>query len=173
MEIEFFLLASIGPDDYIEEYAYERLFDFITFVLLGRKTANGWEYYRLQLKPEMVPMQYRDVLFINGRAYQEGSDPWPFDDRTYTIRKKVTEFAVPRFDQMLAQARADALKPRAWDWSRDLIHHPKFTKQVAAYRKNKTSKNLNAVYQAVRKHYNLNRKQDSVEVIKSVLNHVK
>lgn len=32
MEIEFFLLASIGPDDYIEEYAYERLFDFITFV---------------------------------------------------------------------------------------------------------------------------------------------
>ncbi|WP_236841142.1 hypothetical protein [Brevibacillus formosus] len=49
----------------------------------------------------------------------------------------------------------------------------KFAKQVAAYRKNKSSKNVNAVYHAVRQHYNLYIRQDSPAIIKSVLDNVK
>ncbi|MFC8684213.1 hypothetical protein [Brevibacillus porteri] len=83
------------------------------------------------------------------------------------------QYFVPQFPKMLELARKDAMKPRAWDWSRDLIHNPIFSKQVAAYRKSKTTKNVNAVYQAVRQHYNLNIHQDSPAIIKSVLDNVK
>ena len=73
---------------------------------------------------------------------------------------------------MLEQARKDALKPRVWNWSRDVILHPRFSKEIAAYRKNKTNHNLNVIYQAVRKHYNLSIQQDSAANIKSVLDHL-
>ncbi|MDR7317082.1 hypothetical protein [Brevibacillus nitrificans] len=59
------------------------------------------------------------------------------------------------------------------DWSRDVIHHPKFSQDVAAYRKNKSSYNLSRVYQAIRKHHNLSIPHDSASNIKSVLDHVK
>jgi len=166
-----FLDKDPGLSEYAEEYAYERLFPYMMFILPGNKTANGWEYYQIKLKPGMVPMRPTDVMQVNGK---------PFDDYSLIntvayqqARKKIDAYFNPRFVQILDQARKDALKPRAWDWSRDLIHHPKFAKEVAAYRKNKSSKNLNAIYQAVRNHYNLSIPQDSAANIKSVLDNVK
>ncbi|USG66826.1 hypothetical protein NDK47_05875 [Brevibacillus ruminantium] len=168
------LRMEAGPDDWLEEYAYQRLFDFLTLILPGRKTATGWEYYQLSLKPGMVPVRYTDLIEINGQPFEQNRVYAVMDTVDYkNFVRKVNQYATPRFQQILDLARQDALKPRAWDWSRDLIHHPKFAKEVAAYRKNKSAKNLQAVYQAVGKHYNLNRRQDSAAVIKSVLDNVK
>ncbi|WP_409175563.1 hypothetical protein [Brevibacillus fortis] len=86
---------------------YDRLFLFITLVLPGKKTDEGWEYYQVKLLDGMLPVQLREF-----------------------------------------------------------IHNPKFAKQVAAYRKNKSSKNVDAAYQAVRQHYNLNIRQDSPAISK-------
>ncbi|MED4781893.1 hypothetical protein [Brevibacillus choshinensis] len=167
-----------GPEKSREEYAYDRVFQFIKLVLPGKKTPTGWEYYQIKLLPGMVPMQPRDLILVNGIPYKSndyGSDHYNamYTAPYYNASKKIGQYFIPRFPQMLDQARKDALKPRVWDWSRDVIHHPKFAKQIAAYRKNKSSQYLNAVYQAVRKHYNLNIPQDSVANLKSVLDHVK
>lgn len=166
-----------GPVEYPEEYAYDRLSHFVTLILPGKKTASGWEYFQVKLLPGMVPLQTRELIYVNGKAYGDLYDPvYSAGARTNEYQnasRKIAQYAIPRFAQMLSQARADARKPRVWDWSRDLIHHPRFAKEIAAYRKNKSSKNLNAVYQAVRGYYNLSVGQDSAANIKSVLDHVK
>ncbi|MFD2370230.1 hypothetical protein ACFSO0_09775 [Brevibacillus sp. GCM10020057] len=163
-----------GPFEHPEEYAYERLSNFITLVLPGKKTANGWEYYQVKLLPGMVPAQARELIYVNGKPYISDS---PFDvlatPEYDKANKAIRQYFISRFPQMLEQARKDALKPRVWDWSRDLIHHPRFAKEISAYRKSKTNKNVNAVYQAVRQYYNLTIAQDSAANIKSVLDHVK
>ena len=46
------------------------------------------------------------------------------------------------------------------------------TREIAAFRKNKMTHNVNVIYQAVRKHYNLSIQQDSAANIKSVLDHL-
>jgi hypothetical protein len=160
-----------GPKDVFEEYPYKRLFDFLTLILPGKKTANGWEYYQVKLKPGMVPVRMSDLMYVNGQPMS----PYTVYDHPayYDASKKIARYVTPRFEQMLKAARADALKPRVWDWSRDLIHHPRFAQLVADYRKTRSSRAVNAVYQAVRTHYNLNVRQDSPAVIKSVLDHVK
>lgn len=163
-----------GPSEYAQEYAYDRLFPFITLILPGKRTASGWEYYQVKLLPGMVPMQVRELILVNGKP----ADPYAEYSLTQTTTyknasKQLSQYAVSRFSQMLDQARKDALKPRVWDWSRDLIHQPTFAKEIAAYRKSKSSKNLNAVYQSVRSYYNLNIRQDAVANIKSVLDNVK
>ncbi|MFP3387435.1 hypothetical protein [Brevibacillus sp. SIMBA_040] len=173
------LNLEAGPEKYAQEQPYLRIFQFINLILPGKKTATGWEYYQVKLKPGMVPMLADDVIRVNGKP-MDSFDEWGVEKREvkksplYQLAKsKIAQYSISRFPQMLAQARKDALKPRVWDWSRDLIHHPRFAKEIAAYRKNKSSKNLNAVYQAVRGYYNLNIRQDSVAVIKSVLENVK
>lgn len=171
------LSMESGPEKSREEYAYDRVFQFIKLVLPGKKTSTGWEYYQVKLLPGMVPTQTRDLIYVNGKTYSHNYDS-DYHEATHTneyynASKKIGQYFIPRFPQMLDQARKDALKPRVWDWSRDVIHHPKFAKPVAAYRKNKSSQNLNAVYQAVRKHYNLSIPQDSAANLKSVLDHVK
>ncbi|MGG1663029.1 hypothetical protein [Brevibacillus sp. NRS-1366] len=163
-----------GPNEYAQEYAYDRLFQYITLILPGKKTASGWEYYQVKLLPGMVPMQVRDVIQVNGKTVDPYSDYSVTQTTAYkNASKQIVQYVVPRFPQMLNQARKDALKPRVWDWSRDLIHHSKFSREIAAYRKNKSSKNVNAVYQAVRGYYNLSIRQDSAAIIKSVLDNVK
>ncbi|MFI8715588.1 hypothetical protein [Brevibacillus brevis] len=168
------LSMESGPEKYAQEHAYDRLQHFMKLILPGKKTESGWEYYQVKLAPGMVPTQPRDLISVNGKPYN--------DDPVYSITetqeyksasRKIGQYFIPKFPQILDQARKDALKPRAWDWSRDLIHHPNFSKGIAAYRKNKSSKNLNAVYHAVREHYNLNIRQDSAAIIKSVLDNVK
>ncbi|UYZ13384.1 hypothetical protein A6764_21955 [Brevibacillus sp. WF146] len=165
------LQMTPGPKDVFEEYPYKRLFDFLTLILPGKKTANGWEYYQVKLKPGMVPVRMSDLMYVNGQPMS----PYTVYDHPayYDASKKIARYVTPRFEQMLKAARADALKPRVWDWSRDLIHHPRFAQLVADYRKTRSSRAVNAVYQAVRTHYNLNVRQDSPAVIKSVLDHVK
>ncbi|WP_301171392.1 hypothetical protein [Brevibacillus nitrificans] len=172
------LRMEAGPSIYAQEYPYDRLFQFINLILPGRKTATGWEYYQVKLLPGMVPAQPRTLISINGKPY----DPFDYSrdvyaatqtNAYYQASKKISQYITPRFTAMLDQAREDALKPRVWDWSRDVIHHPTFSPDVAAYRKNKSSYNLSKVYQAIRKHYNLSIPQDSISNIKSVLDHVK
>lgn len=162
-----------GPAKFVEEEAYDRLFPFLMLIMPGKKTQTGWEYYQIKLKPGMVPVRIPDVIQMNGEPVNPYSDTVRYSPAYQQARKKVDAYFISRFTQMLDQARKDARKPRAWDWSRDLIHHPKFAKEIAAYRKNKSSKNLNAVYQAVRAHYNLSLRQDSAANIKSVLDNVK
>lgn len=162
-----------GPTEYVEEYAYDRLLPFLMLIMPGKKTSTGWEYYQIKLKPGMVPVRIPDVIQANGEPVDPYSNAVRYTPAYQQARKKVDAYFISRFAQMLDQARKDAKKPRAWDWSRDLIHHPKFAKEIAAYRKNKSSKNLNAVYQAVRAHYNLSLQQDSAANIKSVLDNVK
>ncbi|MFG0212836.1 hypothetical protein ACFU8X_07015 [Brevibacillus porteri] len=163
-----------GPNEYGQEYAYDRLFHFITLVLPGKKTDEGWEYYQVKLLDGMLPVQLREFILVNGKPYKDNGDYSIDKTKGYqNARGKIFQYFVPQFPEMLELARKDAMKPRAWDWSRDLIHNPIFSKQVAAYRKSKTTKNVNAVYQAVRQHYNLNIRQDSPAIIKSVLDNVK
>ncbi|TKI59436.1 hypothetical protein E8L90_28885 [Brevibacillus antibioticus] len=163
-----------GPNEYGQEYAYDRLFHFITLVLPGKKTAGGWEYYQVKLLDGMLPVQLNEFIHVNGKPYKDNQDSSINETKEYqNARGKISQYFVPRFPKMLELARKDAMKPRAWEWSRDFIHHPKFAKQVAAYRKNKSSKNVDAVYQALRQHYNLNTHQDSPAIIKSVLDNVK
>lgn len=162
------------PVDSLQEYAYSRLFDFLTLIMPGKKTANGWEYYQLGLKPGMMPVRAEDVTFVNGMPFNEyGNLTLLFTAEFEGAKMKIAQASTPRFAQTLELARKDARKPRVWDWSRDLIHNPKFAKEVAAYRKSKSAQNVNAVYQAVRNQYNLNPQQDSPAIIKSVLNNVK
>nr|WP_246009289.1 hypothetical protein [Brevibacillus fluminis] len=169
------LSMESGPNAYALEVPYERLFQFITLVLPGRKTPSGWEYYQVKLLPGMSPIRAQDVISVNGKPFNEATDYYTFSSTPEyrNASKAIANYAIPRFAQMLDLARKDAQKPRVWDWSRDLIHDPGFTKEIAAYRKNKSGKNLNTVYQAVRTHYNLSIPQDSAAVIKSVLDHVK
>ncbi|MGF9907015.1 hypothetical protein [Brevibacillus porteri] len=162
-----------GPEQNVQEYAYDRLFHFITLVLPGKKTDGGWEYYQVKLLDGMLPAQLDEFIQVNGKPYKDHQDSIEETKQYQNVRRKIFQYFVPQFPKMLELARKDAMKPRVWDWSRDLIHHPKFAKQVAAYRKNKSSKNVDAVYQAVRQHYNLNIRQDSSAIIKSVLDNVK
>ncbi len=172
------LSTEAGPVESREEYAYDRVFQFIKLVLPGKKTPTGWAYFQVKLLPGMVPMQPRDLILVNGIPYNRIDYSSGYHDAMYTApyynaSRKIGQYFIPRFPQMLDQARKDALKPRVWDWSRDVIHHPKFAKQIAAYRKSKSSQNLNAVYLSVRNHYNLSIPQDSAANLKSVLEHVK
>lgn len=163
-----------GPNEYVQQYAYDRLFHFLKLVMPGKKTDEGWEYYQVKLYDNMLPVRADEHIYINGVPAKDHPNASLQHTREYkNALSKLYPYILSRFPQMLDQARKDAMKPRAWDWSRDLIHHPKFTKQVAAYRKSKTTQNLNAVYQAVRQHYNLNARQDSAAIIKSVLDNVK
>ncbi|MGN7469383.1 hypothetical protein [Brevibacillus sp. SAFN-007a] len=163
-----------GPITFPQEYAYDRLFQFVQLILPGKKTATGWEYYQVKLLPGMVPMQPREILVVNGTPANEVADSSVVYTKEYQYAsQKIGQYFIARFPHMLDQARKDARKPRVWDWSRDLIHHPKFAKQIAAYRKNKSTLHLNAIYQAVRAHYNLSIRQDSAANLKSVLDNVK
>jgi hypothetical protein len=169
------LRLTAGPDVWVEEYAYHRLFDFITLILPGKKTENGWEYYQVQLLPNMVPARTEDFLYVNGKPFKQAvtSNRNLYEAAGYyKANRQVTALVTPRFAQMLQTARQDAMKPRVWDWRRDVVAHPLFAKEVAAYRKTRSSQALNAVYQKVRNHYNLYLRQDSPAVIKSVLDHV-
>lgn len=168
-----FLSLDPGPKEYAEEYAYDRLFYFLTLIFPGKKTQTGWEYYQIKLKPGMVPVKIQDVIQMGGKSVNPYSDEVRKSPAYQQARKKVDAYFISRFPHILEQARKDVRKPRVWDWSRDLIHHPKFEKEVAAYQKNKTNQHLNTVYQAVRAHYNLNIRQDSIANIKSVLENVK
>ncbi|MFS0553491.1 hypothetical protein [Brevibacillus sp. 179-C9.3 HS] len=164
-----------GPEQYAQEYAYDRLFHFITLIMPGKKTDGGWEYYQVKLYDDMLPTRADEMIYVNGKPAKDHPNFYSIQDtKEYqNVTSKIYQHFVPRFPQTIDLARKDAMKPRVWDWSRDLIHNPKFSKQMAAYRKNKSSKNVNAVYQAVRQQYNLNRAQDSAAIIKSVLDNVK
>ncbi len=163
-----------GPMNYGGEYPYDRLIQFVTLILAGKKTPSGWEYYQVKLLPGMIPVRVPEFVSVNGKPFNDDANYSLMNtDEFQNASRKIAEYSIPRFSQMLDQARKDALKPRVWDWSRDLIHQPKFAKEIAAYRKNKSSQNLNAVYQAVRKYYNLSIPQDSAANIKSVLENVK
>ena len=164
-----------GEKNFPETYAYDRVFQFVQLILPGKKTASGWAYYQVKLLPGMAPVQPREIISVNGKPFAEGAENYSIEQTNeyQNASRKIAQHFIQRFPQMLEQARKDALKPRVWDWSRDVIHHPIFAKQVAAYRKNKSSQNLNAVYQAVRAHYNLSIRQDSAANVKSVLDNVK
>ncbi|WP_255438463.1 hypothetical protein [Brevibacillus sp. AG162] len=79
----------------------------------------------------------------------------------------------PKIVEMVEQVRREVQKPRVWDWRTDVIRHPSFTKLVSEYRKTKSQKALNQVYQTVKARYNLFDRQDSPQVMKSVLDHIR
>ncbi|WP_448027779.1 hypothetical protein [Brevibacillus borstelensis] len=79
----------------------------------------------------------------------------------------------PKLIGMVEQVRREVLKPRVWDWRNDVIRHPSFAKLVQEYRKTKSQKALMQVYQAVKERYNLFDRQDSPQVMKSVLDNIK
>lgn len=165
--------TTLQLGDYTEEYGYDRLFHFITLILPGKKTTSGWEYYQVKLRSGMVPMRTQDIVQVDGKPLKVYDIYQVMDTKEFqAASRKVAQYATPRFAQMLDQARKDARKPRVWSWSREVVNNPKFVKLVNTYRKNKNSKNLNAIYQAVRNHYNLSIQQDSIANIKSVLDHV-
>lgn len=171
-----YLSLAPGPKTHPETYAYSRLFDFLTLIMPGKKTATGWEYYQVQLRPQMVPVRTADFIYVNGQPLvkmAETNRELYNKAGYYSVHKQIMAQVTSRFPQMLQMARQDTMKPRLWDWRRDLVTNPKFSDQVAAYRKTKSSQALNAVYQAVRKEYNLYLRQDSPAVIKSVLDHIK
>jgi len=174
------LRMTPGPENTREEYPYLRLFDFLSLILPGKKTETGWEYYQVQLRPGMVPVRTEDLLYVNGTPLKQvaASNQGLYykvitSPGYYQENRRVAAQVTPRFAQMLHMARLDATKPRVWDWRRDVVAHPLFVREVAAYRKTKSSQALNAVYQKVRNHYNLFLRQDSPAVIKSVLDHVR
>lgn len=168
---ESYLSLESGPQMAAGEFAYERFFDFITLILPGKKTATGWEYYQVQLLPGMVPVRPQDLMLVNGKPLE----PWRvYEGTSYSsANKAIAAYATPRFAQMLQRVRQDAMKPRVWDWNRDLIQNPLFSKQIATYKRTKSTKDMNVLYQAVRNHYNLFLRQDSAEIIKYVVQNVK
>ncbi|BAH45760.1 hypothetical protein BBR47_47830 [Brevibacillus brevis NBRC 100599] len=168
------LSMSPGPEPYVDSSTYGDLFYFITLIMPGKKTDSGWEYYQVELNESMLSDYAAQFIQLNGDPYLSYRNYALHGTAEYkNAARSIRDWMIPRFPQILDQARKDAMKPRVWDWSRDLIHHPKFAKQVAAYRKNKSSKNVDAVYHAVREHYNLTIRQDSPAIIKSVLDNVK
>ncbi|WP_134683909.1 hypothetical protein [Brevibacillus migulae] len=168
---ENLLSLDPGPQAPGGEFAYERCMDFLTLILPGKKTATGWEYYQVQLLPGMVPVRPQDLMLVNGKPLES----WRVHEGAsyYAANKAIAGYAVPRFAQMLQRVRQDTMKPRVWDWRRDLIQNPLFSKQIATYKRTKSSKDLNVLYQAVRNHYHLYLRQDSADIIKHVVQNVK
>lgn len=87
------------------------------------------------------------------------------------IRQKLNTQAIAQFPALLQRIREDARKPRILDWRKDVWEYSELQPLIAEYRNTKSDKAAEAVYRAVASRYHLYARQDSLQVIKSVLDH--
>jgi hypothetical protein len=159
---------------------YRELFDFLRLYLPGKKTGQGWEYYQLQLKPHASFVCGDCLIRVNGQPLQQLLDSRPdlskneaFMANWQKTAQQISAQAAEQFPALLERKRQDTLKPRVLDWTRDVLRNETFSQPIAHYRKTKSAAAAETVYRAVSDRYNLFPRQDSIEVIRSVLDNLK
>lgn len=160
-----------------EILAYRELFDFLSMYLPGKKTDTGWEYYQLQLKPNAATIVCADCLIrVNGKPLQQVLENNPdlykneaFMDSWQKTAMQISEQAVQQFAGILERKRQDGQKPRVLDWRKDVLQNQELRQPIAQYRLTKSREALEAVYREISSRYHLFPRQDSIDVIKSVL----
>ncbi|MGK5510639.1 hypothetical protein [Brevibacillus formosus] len=158
---------------------YTNMLDFIQLFLPSKKTAAGWEYFQYEVNQDMlleaVHNYSGELLHVNNKPLSSLPNYVMLSDlpEKKKAEKQLSASLAPKVIEMVEQARREVQKPRVWDWRTDVIRHPSFTKLVSEYRKTKSQKALNQVYQAVKTRYNLFDRQDSPQVMKSVLDHIR
>ncbi|NQF17795.1 hypothetical protein HPY31_28425 [Brevibacillus sp. HB1.3] len=158
---------------------YTNSLDFIQLFLPSKKTAAGWEYFQYEVNQDMllgaVHNYSGQLLYVNNKPLSSHPN-YVILSKLPETKKAETQLSAsltPKVLEMVEQVRREVQKPRVWDWRTDVIRHPSFTKLVSEYRKTKSQKALNQVYETVKARYNLFDRQDSLQVIKSVLDHIR
>lgn len=175
------LSLTAASDNFQDPQAYQKLFDFLTAVLPAKKTAKGWEYYQLKVKPNAGILSCPDCFIsVDGKPLQQllasktlAQMDAGFLQQLQQIRQNLNAQAVSQFPSLLQRLREDARKPRVWDWRKDVLENSRFQTAIADYRKTKSEQAAYAVYRLIGSHYHLFPQQDSLQVIKSVLNEEK
>ncbi|MCM3141625.1 hypothetical protein [Brevibacillus sp. MER 51] len=158
---------------------YTNMLDFIHLFLPSKKTATGWEYFQYEVNQdlllEVVHNSSGELLHINNKPLSSLPNYVMLSDlpEKKKAEEQLSASLAPKVIEMVEQVRREVQKPRVWDWRTDVIRHPSFTKLVSEYRKTKSQKALNQVYQTVKARYNLFDRQDSPQVMKSVLDHIR
>ncbi|MCC0567338.1 hypothetical protein HN020_15460 [Brevibacillus borstelensis] len=166
----------IFPD---QQLYYQSMFDYIYLFLPSKINGTGREYFQFEVNQdrllEAVKNRSSDLLYVNNKPLSSLPDYVLLLDRP-EVKKAGAQLSAdlgPKLIGMIEQVRREVLKPRVWDWRNDVIRHSSFTKLVQEYRKTKSQKALMQVYQAVKERYNLFDRQDSPQVMKSVLDNIK
>ncbi|MCE0452042.1 hypothetical protein [Brevibacillus sp. AF8] len=158
---------------------YTNMLDFIHLFLPSKKTATGWEYFQYEVNQDLlleaVHNSSGELLHINNKPLSSLPNYVMLSDlpEKKKAEAQLSASLAPKVIEMVEQVRREVQKPRVWDWRTDVIRHPSFTKLVSEYRKTKSQKALNQVYQTVKARYNLFDRQDSPQVMKSVLDHIR
>ncbi|MDN9010340.1 hypothetical protein [Brevibacillus laterosporus] len=158
---------------------YTSVLDYVHLFLPSKINGTGREYFQFEVQQDLflnaVDNHSENFLYVNNKLLSSIPNSFSLRDLP-EVKKAVTQFSAalaPQLIGMIEQTRREVLKPRVWDWRKDVIRHPSFTKLVQGYRKTKGQKELMQVYQAVKAHYNLFERQDSLQVMKSVLDNIK
>ncbi|WP_339166333.1 hypothetical protein NSQ24_17980 [Brevibacillus sp. FSL L8-0520] len=166
----------IYPD---QQFYYHGVFDFIYLFFPSKFNGTEREYFQFEVKQdrlsEAVANRSQEFLYVNNKPLYSLPDGVMLLDRP-EVKKAAAQLSAdlgPKLIGMVEQVRREVLKPRVWDWRNDVIRHPSFAKLVQEYRKTKSQKALMQVYQAVKERYNLFDRQDSPQVMKSVLDNIK
>lgn len=158
---------------------YTNMLDFTHLFLPSKKTAAGWEYFQYEVNQDMLLEAVHNysgqLLHVNNKPLSSLPNYVMLSDlpEKKKAETQLSASLAPKVLEMVEQVRREVQKPRVWDWRTDVIRHPSFTKLVSEYRKTKSQKALNQVYQTVKARYNLFDRQDSPQVMKSVLDHIR
>ncbi|MED1946287.1 MULTISPECIES: hypothetical protein [Brevibacillus] len=158
---------------------YTNMLDFLHLFLPSKKMAAGWEYFQYEVNQDMLLEAVHNysgqLLHVNNKPLSSLPNYVMLSDlpEKKKAETQLSASLAPKVLEMVEQVRREVQKPRVWDWRTDVIRHPSFTKLVSEYRKTKSQKALNQVYQTVKARYNLFDRQDSPQVMKSVLDHIR
>jgi hypothetical protein len=172
------LQMAPGPIDVVGGYPYTLLFMYLQTLLPTKWSQGKWEYHQIGGADDSICAEC--FIFVNGQPYIQyvAKRPNLQNDQGFTrqfeqTKAKLLAASNARIWQEQAKKRQDVMKPRVWDWRRDLIQNPRFAPLIARYRKTHSSQALIDVYQALKNQYHLFPRQDSAAVIKSVLDRIK
>ncbi|TKI56346.1 hypothetical protein E8L90_13210 [Brevibacillus antibioticus] len=158
---------------------YTSMLDFIHLFLPSKKATAGWEYFQYEVNQvlllEVVHNYSGELLHVNNKPMSSLPNYVMLSDlpEKKKAETQLSASLAPIIIEMVEQVRREVQKPRVWDWRTDVIRHPSFTKLVSEYRKTKSQKALNQVYQTVKARYNLFDRQDSPQVMKNVLDRIR
>ncbi|KQL47193.1 hypothetical protein AN963_12575 [Brevibacillus choshinensis] len=158
---------------------YASVLDFVHLFLPSKINGTGREYFQFEVQQDLllnaVDIRSENFLYVNNKLLSSIPNNFLLSNLP-EVKKAETQFSAalaPQLIGMIEQTRREILKPRVWDWRKDVIRYPSFTKLVQGYRKTKGQKELMQVYQAVKARYNLFDRQDSLQVMKSVFDNIK
>lgn len=158
--------------------SYSNILDFVHLFLPSKINGTGREYFQFEVDADLlrtaIDIRSENFLYVNNKPLSSMPNSFLLSELPEAKKAKAELAAAmaPQLIGMIQQARLEIQKPRVWDWRKDVIRHPSFTKLVQEYRKTKSQKPLLQVYQAVKTRYNLYARQDSLQVMKSVLDHI-